>query len=155
MKNKLFISALVAVSMMSCSKKNDTGSITTQETKTTNPETTTTTTVTPVDSTTAIKESTTTQTADKTTTTKTTTGEVYHYESNDGKTKFSAIFDADKGTAAVKNETTGTSYDMKSAVSADGAKYQDKDGNFFWTHKKEFDFGKGDNITISGKEVKK
>ena len=45
-----------------------------------------------------------------------------------GKTKFSAIFDADNGTAAVKNETTGKTYDMKSTPSADGAKYTDKDG---------------------------
>lgn len=41
---------------------------------------------------------------DQTKTTKTTTGEVYKYTSDDSKTNFSVIYDAEKGTAAVKNE---------------------------------------------------
>lgn len=152
---KMFFAAAIALVAMSCNKKTEeAGSITTQETTTSNPETTTSTTVTPVDSATAVTSTTTATTADKTTTTKTTTGEVYHYVSNDGKTKFEAIYDADKGTAAVKNVTTGKTYDMKNVPSGSGSKYQDKDGNFFWTHQGGFDFGKGDKTEISGKEVK-
>lgn len=148
---KLLFAASFALIAISCEKKQETGTITTQNTEITNPETTTTTTVTPVDSTTAIAQTEKVTTADKTVTTKTTTGEVYHYISNDRKTEFSVIFDAEKGTAAVKNETTGKTYDMKTTVSASGAKYQDKDGNFFWEHQGEFIFGKGDQDLVQGK----
>lgn len=151
---KFIMASAIVLAVASCEKKNDTGSITTEQTTTTTPESSTNTTVTPVDSATAVKQTTTATTKDKTTTSKTTTGTVYNYLSDDGKTKFSAIFDADKGTAAVKNETTGKTYDMKSVVSADGAKYADKDGNFFWTHKDEFSFGKNEDTTIYGKKVK-
>lgn len=153
MKKIVFAAALALVAV-SCNKKEETGAITTQETSTSTPETSTTTTVTPVDSATAVTETTTASTTDKTTTTKTTTGEVIKYKSEDGKTTFSVIFDAEKGTAAVKNESSGKTYDMKSAVSGSGSKYQDKDGNFFWTHQGEFTFGKGDKDEIKGKEVK-
>lgn len=154
MTKKLFFAAALALVAMSCSKKNETGSITTEETTTSNPETTINTTVTPVDSATSLKETQSVTTADQTTTTKTTTGEVYHYISNDGKTKFSAIYDPEKGTAAVKNETTGQTYDMKSVVSGSGSKFEDADKNFWWTHQGEFNFGKGDKDLILGKEVK-
>ncbi len=74
--------------------------------------------------------------------------------SKDGKTKFSAIYDADKGTVVVKNETTGKTYNMTNAKSADGARFEDKDGNSFWTHQNEFYFGTNDKITIEGTEIK-
>lgn len=154
MTRKLFFSAALALVAMSCSKKNETGSITTEETTTSNPETTINTTVTPIDSATSLKETQSVTTADQTTTTKTTTGEVYRYISNDGKTKFSAIYDPEKGTVALKNETTGQTYDMKSVVSGSGSKYEDADKNFWWTHQGEFNFGKGDKDLILGKEVK-
>ena len=154
MKKLLLASAAVIV-LASCSKKQEeTGAITTEETTMTNPDTTTTTVVTPVDSATAVTEATTATTADQTNTTKSTTGEVYKYTSDDSKTNFSVIYDAEKGTAAVKNETTGKTYDMKNAVSGSGAKFEDKDGNFFWTHQGEFTFGKGEKDLIKGKEVK-
>lgn len=155
MTKRILFATAFAVAAVSCTKKEDTGTITTQETTTSHPETTTSTTVTPVDSATAvISTSKSTTTAEQTTTTKTTTGEVFNYVSDDAKTKFSAIYDADKGTAAVKNETTGQTYDMKSAVSGSGSKYADKDGYFFWTHQGEFTFGKGDKDLIHGKKVK-
>lgn len=83
-----------------------------------------------------------------------TATETATYVSNDGKTTFTATFNAEEGTAVVKNETTGETYNMKSAVSADGAKFADDKGNFFWTHKDGFDFGKDDKTTITGKEKK-
>lgn len=154
MTKRILFATAFAVAAVSCTKKEDTGTITTQETTTSHPETTTSTTVTPVDSATAVISTSKSTTAAQTTTTKTTTGEVFNYVSDDAKTKFSAIYDADKGTAAVKNETTGQTYDMKSAVSGSGSKYADKDGYFFWTHQGEFTFGKGDKDLIHGKKVK-
>ena len=148
---KLLFAASFALIATACEKKQETGTITTQNTEIANPETTTTTTVTPVDSATAIAHTDKVTTADKTVTTKNTTGEVYHYISNDKKTEFSVIYDAEKGTAAVKNETTGKTYDMKTVVSASGAKYQDKDGNYFWEHQGGFVFGKGNQDLIEGK----
>ena len=153
MTKKLFFAAAIALVAVSCSKKEE-GAITTSETETTNPETTVTTTTTPVDSATSVTSTEKVTIADQVTTTKTTTGKVYKFVSNDGKTTFSAIYNNDEGTAAVKNETTGKTYDMKSAVSGSGAKFEDKDGNFFWTHQGEFEFGKGEKTEISGKEVK-
>ncbi|AZI21012.1 MliC family protein [Chryseobacterium taklimakanense] len=127
MTRKLFFAAALALVAMSCSKKNETGSITTEETTTSNPETTINTTVTPIDSATSLKETQSVTTADQTTTTKTTTGEVYRYISNDGKTKFRAIYEPEKGTVVLKNETTGQTYNMKSVVSGSGSKYEDAD----------------------------
>lgn len=152
MKKQFLFAALIAAAAVSCNKKEETGAITTQETTTATPETTTTTTVTPVDSTTAVAQTQTATTQDKTTTTKTTTGEVETFVSNDGKTTFSVIFDNENQTAAVKNETTGKTYDMKSVTSGSGAKFADKDGNFFWEHQGEFTFGKGDKDEIEGKK---
>lgn len=151
---KLVFAAAIAIVAVSCDKKKEEGSITTQETTTSTPETSTTTTVAPVDSATAVSETTTSTTTDHTTTTKTTTGEVYNYVSDDGKTKFEAIYDADQGIAAVKNVTTGKTYNMKNVPSGSGSKYQDKVGHFFWTHQGEFTFGRGDKDEIKGKEAK-
>ncbi|MFB9119768.1 MliC family protein [Bergeyella porcorum] len=77
-----------------------------------------------------------------------------NYVSNDGKTKFKAVFNTAEGTAEVTNETTGKVYQMKSAVSASGSKFEDADKNFFWTSKEGFMFGNGDTTEIEGKEVK-
>lgn len=153
MKKMLFAAALVLATVSCDKKKEETGSITTQDTRT-GVETATTTEVTSLDSATSVQQTNTATTTEKTTTTTTTTGEVTYYESHDGKTTFSAIYDADKGTAAVKNETSGKKYDMKIVPSGSGSKYQDKDGNFFWTHQGEFTIGKGDKDEIKGKEVK-
>ncbi len=148
---KMLFAASFALIAIACEKKQETGSITTQSTEIANPVTTTTTTITPIDSAAVIAQTEKVTTADKTVTTKTTTGEVYHYISNDKKTEFSVIYDSENGRAAVKNETTGKTYDMKNVVSGSGAKYQDKDGNYFWEHQGGFVFGKGDNDLIEGK----
>lgn len=150
---KFILASAVVLTVVSCNKKEE-GSITTQETTTTNPETSTSTTVTPIDSTTAVKETTTATSKEQTTTTKTTTGEVYHYVSHDGKTKFSAIYDADKGTAAIKNETSGKTYEMKNVPSGSGAKYADSEGYYFWEHQGEFYFGKDDQELVTGVKSK-
>lgn len=82
-----------------------------------------------------------------------TKDETIKYVSNDNKTNFTVTYNAGAGTALVKNETTGKTYDMKRAVSGSGAKYEDANGNFFWEHQGEFNFGNGDKTEIQGKPV--
>lgn len=83
-----------------------------------------------------------------------TNGEIFHYISNDGKTKFSATAEKADGTITVRNETTGKTYTMKSVPSGSGSKSEDIDGNYFWTHQGNFYFGKGDTTLIEGKAVR-
>lgn len=73
------------------------------------------------------------------------------YESTDGKTTFNVVYDANAGTAVVTNETTGTVYNMKSAVSGSGARYEDADKNFFQEHQGGFQFGQGETTQVEGK----
>lgn len=76
------------------------------------------------------------------------------YVSDDGKTEFTAVFNPAESKAVVTNKTTGTVYHMTSAVSGSGAKFTDKDGNFFWEHQGEFTFGKDGKDQIQGKVSK-
>lgn len=75
---------------------------------------------------------------------------VTSYASNDGKTVFTLSTNGEQAT--LKNETTGQEYQMKSAMSASGAKYEDAEGRFFWTHQRTFSFGKGEDNEIEGVE---
>lgn len=127
---KVFLAAFaIALVAVSCEKKEE---VTTTET----------TIVTPVDSTASPVEQTTTTTVVET---------PVKYESNDGKTTFSVVFDAEAGTAVVTNETTGKVYNMKSVVTASGSRYEDADKNFFQEHQGGFQFGQGETTQVEGK----
>ncbi|NAW51221.1 hypothetical protein GNY06_07475 [Elizabethkingia argentiflava] len=51
----------------------------------------------------------------------------------------------------IRNENDGRVYDMKLVPTASGDKYEDKEGNYFWTKEDDFMFGKGDNVVAEGK----
>lgn len=80
--------------------------------------------------------------------------ETIAYLSEDGKTEFSVVYDADRGLASVTNVTTGETYQMKNVVSASGAKFQDDNGYYFWSSKDGFLFGKDDKDLVKGQEKK-
>ncbi|QOR73173.1 MliC family protein [Cruoricaptor ignavus] len=75
------------------------------------------------------------------------------YQSEDGRTRFHAVYNPDQGTARVTNEAEGKTYEMQTAQSASGAKFTDKEGYFFWTHQGEFEFGKGEETLVKGREI--
>lgn len=71
-----------------------------------------------------------------------------NYVSEDGTREFEVVFGED--TATVKDVTNNVTYEMTIAVSASGAKYEDAEGNFFWTKGEEFTFGKGEENICMG-----
>ena len=136
---KLVVAALLTILVTACTKK---------EENTINSGTSTT------DSTIVIDQTTVTEDSSRVISTDSITAKNFRYQSDDARTNFSVTYSADGSTAEVKNETTGETYSMKSAVSASGAKYENESGYYFWEHQGEFSFGRGENDLISGKVLR-
>lgn len=151
---KLFVASAIVLLVASCTKKNE--EITASTTTVVPSDNTTATNPPMLDSSSRSESNATTSVSTTPSPTAATASTEKHtnYTSEDGKTKFSVRYDEAHATAMVKNETTGKSYEMKSVMSADGSKYADKDGNYFWTSKEGFLFGHGETIDIRGKEIK-
>ena len=78
----------------------------------------------------------------------------YGYESTDGKQHFEMTFvDDTRETISLKDVEGNAIYEMKIAVSADGAKWENEEGFFFWTKGETFTFGQGDKNLFEGKEI--
>ena len=84
--------------------------------------------------------------------------EVTCYQTADGKASFE-VFERnlEAETLKVKDMQSGTVYDMKRTISADGAKYQAADSTFIWFTTRDgvenFSFGKGEEIQYQGTAV--
>jgi hypothetical protein len=77
--------------------------------------------------------------------------DVLNYESTDGKQHFEVSFmDEARDSMKLVNVEESVFYLMKHAVSADGAKWEDENGNYFWTKGEEFYFGQGDKQLCEG-----
>ncbi len=140
---KFLLVASIALIATACTKKEETSATTTENTEVTTPDTTSTNTVTPMDSATAGSA-----------TENNTAVEVINYVSNDGKTTFSGSYDVQNESLALKNETTGETYDMKRVPGASGGQYKDAKGYTFTEHQGKFYFGKDGKDLITG-EIKK
>lgn len=71
--------------------------------------------------------------------------------SNDSTYRFRAIYRNEAESLLLEDETHGKAYILKQAGAASGAKYEDNQGNFFWSKGSEFMWGKGEEIVTMGK----
>lgn len=71
--------------------------------------------------------------------------------SNDSTFRFRAIYRKQTESMLLEDETHERAYILKHVRTASGAKYEDIDGNFFWSKGTEFMWGKGDEIIARGK----
>lgn len=77
--------------------------------------------------------------------------EVFNYATADGKQHFElTVTGENRESATLKDVEGNVVYDMKNAVSADGAKWESEDGHYFWTKGENFYFGEGDKQLCEG-----
>lgn len=78
-----------------------------------------------------------------------------YYATADGKQHFEMTFadETNRETMTLKDIEGNAVYTMEHAVSADGAKWQDAAGYYFWTKGENFYFGKGDEQLCEGTQV--
>ena len=77
--------------------------------------------------------------------------EVFNYATADGKQHFElTVTGENRENATLKDIEGNVVYEMKNAVSADGAKWESEEGVYFWTKGDAFYFGKGDKQICEG-----
>lgn len=77
--------------------------------------------------------------------------ETFNYATADGKQHFElTVTGEDRENATLKDVEGNVVYEMKHAVSADGAKWENEEGYYFWTKGDSFYFGKGDKQLCEG-----
>ena len=77
--------------------------------------------------------------------------ETFNYATTDGKQHFElTVTGEDRENATLKDVEGNVVYEMKHAVSADGAKWENEEGYYFWTKGDSFYFGKGDKQLCEG-----
>ena len=77
--------------------------------------------------------------------------EVFNYATADGKQHFElTVTGENRENATLKDIEGNVVYELKNAVSADGAKWESEEGVYFWTKGDAFYFGKGDKQICEG-----
>ena len=77
--------------------------------------------------------------------------EVFNYATADGKQHFElTVTGENRENATLKDIEGNVVYEMKNAVSADGAKWENEEGVYFWTKGDAFYFGKGEEQLCEG-----
>lgn len=77
--------------------------------------------------------------------------EVFNYATADGKQHFElTVTGENRETATLKDVEGNVVYELKNAVSADGAKWTSEDGHSFWTKGETFTFFEGDKQLCEG-----
>jgi len=73
------------------------------------------------------------------------------YVSQDGQYRFRVLEENPKTRELIfKNDVSGRIYSMHQTISADGARYEDKDGNYMWLKGDNFMFGTNGTETANG-----
>ncbi|MDD6928523.1 MAG: MliC family protein [Porphyromonas sp.] len=76
---------------------------------------------------------------------------VFNYATADGKQHFEmTVTDDTYDNITLKDVEGNVVYEMKTAVSADGAKWESEEGYYFWTKGNTFYFGKDDKQLCEG-----
>ena len=77
--------------------------------------------------------------------------EVFNYATADGKQHFElTVTGENRENATLKDIEGNVVYELKNAVSADGAKWENEEGYYFWTKGDAFYFGKGEEQLCEG-----
>ena len=77
--------------------------------------------------------------------------EVFNYATADGKQHFElTVTGENRENATLKDVEGNVVYELKNAVSADGAKWENEEGYYFWTKGDSFYFGKGEEQLCEG-----
>ena len=77
--------------------------------------------------------------------------EVFNYATAAGKQHFElTVTGENRENATLKDVEGNVVYDMKNAVSADGVKWENEEGYYFWTKGDSFYFGKGEEQLCEG-----
>ena len=77
--------------------------------------------------------------------------ETFNYATADGKQHFElTVTGENRENATLKDIEGNVVYELKNAVSADGAKWESEEGVYFWTKGDAFYFGKGDKQICEG-----
>ena len=78
--------------------------------------------------------------------------EVFNYATADGKQHFElTVTGENRETATLKDIEGNVVYELKNAVSADGAKWESEEGVYFWTKgDASFYFGRGEEQLCEG-----
>ena len=77
--------------------------------------------------------------------------EVFNYATADGKQHFElSVTGETRETATLKDVEGNVVYEMKNTQSADGVKWANEEGVYFWTKGDAFYFGKGEEQLCEG-----